>query len=118
MIPILYAGGMTRRNPLPAAIAALTLVSTAGCAAGRPSDGLVLTPEALGEIAAKCGAANPLLRPQLSGYPNVSFGFSDVAPAPDKPSPTVKCMGKRLKRYRYGYMMLDPTPLPPAPGPY
>ncbi|MBW4329618.1 hypothetical protein KY084_01850 [Stakelama sp. CBK3Z-3] len=88
---------------------AVTLALLAGACADRSNDKQDLTPEILAQIAQSCGATDARLYPQGSGWPNVGFRFTDTAPAPDKPTPTVKCMGKRLEGYRYGYMMLDPA---------
>jgi len=70
----------------------------------------LLTKRAFARLAARCGVTPTEFKTARSGLPYVRFRYTDAAQETEiRAAPSVECIGRGLKRYRYEYFGPDPA---------
>ncbi|MDZ7283804.1 hypothetical protein N4G62_17385 [Sphingomonas sanguinis] len=95
-------------------LAVIGTLAVSGCVT-TGGDKPLLSKRAFHRLAARCGVTPTEFGKARSGLPYVRFRYADAALESDvRAAPSVDCVAKALKAYRYQYYGPDPDPARPG----
>ncbi len=95
-------------------LAVIGALAVSGCVM-TGGDKPLLTKRAFHRLAARCGVTPTEFGKARSGLPYVRFRYANAALESDvRAGPSVDCVAKALKAYRYQYYGPDPDPARPG----